>query len=163
MKSVITAFHFTRRYCELLLADIDDAQMTNLPHPGMNHPAWIVGHVALAADLGAQLLGEDMATDEAWMAMFGPGSTPVDDRSKYPSKADLLAMVTRTYDRLLDLLEAADPETTLLQPNQTPFFPDQFPTTGDLLTHLMTTHAMLHLGQLSAWRRCAGLNSVLGI
>jgi len=36
------------------------------------------------------------------------------------------------------------------------------PTVGDLLLHVMTAHPMLHLGQLSAWRRLMGLGSVLG-
>jgi len=32
-----------------------------------------------------------------------------------------------------------------------------------LITHLMTTHAALHLGQLSAWRRAIGKGAVLGV
>ena len=46
-----------------------------------------------------------------------------------------------------------------------PFAPmlELLPTAGDLLAHVLTTHATMHLGQLSAWRRLKGLPAVLGI
>jgi hypothetical protein len=96
------------------------------------------------------------------MKTFGPGSVPVEDRSAYPTKAELVDTMRKTHARAIELLEAATVEE-LAAPNQTPFFPQQFPTVGDLATHLVTTHAAMHLGQLSAWRRCVGKDSVLGI
>jgi hypothetical protein len=32
-----------------------------------------------------------------------------------------------------------------------------------MLLHLITTHPMLHLGQLSAWRRAMGLPGVIRV
>ena len=160
--NTVTAFRFTRRYAELLLAGIEESQMTEQPHPGMNHPAWIIGHLAIGADFISSLLGHGMATGDEEMAAFGPGSTPSASRADYPSKSELLDLLCRMIDRGIPMAEAATPQQ-LSQPNETPFFPETFPTVGDLLTHLMTTHAALHLGQLSAWRRAMGLGSVLGI
>ncbi|MDB4731709.1 DinB family protein, partial [bacterium] len=117
---------------------------------------------ALAADLAASLLGEEMGTDDAWMQTYGPGSTPVDDRGTYPSKAELLQKLESTCERAESLAIGAS-QDQLVAANETPFFPKQFPTVGDLLTHLLTTHAAMHLGQLSAWRRTVGKGSVLGI
>ena len=162
MDSTIVAFRFTLRFANLLVADIDDDQMARQPHPGMNHPAWVLGHYAIGADFVAQLLGQPMLTDDDWMATFGPGSTPTSDRSAYPSRDALLEVVNNTHVRAIEFMATATPEQ-LAAANETPFFPDVFPTVGDLLTHLLTTHAALHLGQLSAWRRCVGLGSVLGI
>lgn len=38
-----------------------------------------------------------------------------------------------------------------------------FPTVGDMVIFLMTSHEMNHLGQVAAWRRAMGLGSATGI
>lgn len=162
MQHTLTVFRFTLFYADKLVADIDDADMTLIPHPGMNHPAWILGHLALGADLAAKLLGQEMATGPRWMVTYGPGSKLVAERDKYPSKSELLDTLRRCYERAATLAAGTTPEQ-LAAPNQTPFFPVQFPTVGDLLTHILSTHPAAHLGQLSAWRRCVGKASVLGV
>lgn len=161
-ETILAAFRFTQSYAEKLAADINEDEMARLPQRGMNHAAWLLGHVALGADFVALLLGQSMVTEETWMATFGPGSTPTDDRAKYPSKDQLLATMRATHDRAIKLLSQAT-QAQLDAPNQTKFFPEEFPTVGALITHLMTTHAALHLGQLSAWRRSMGKNAVLGV
>jgi hypothetical protein len=103
-----------------------------------------------------------MITNEAWMETFGPGSMPVGDRSKYPSKDQLLSTMRTTHKRAIELLTEASPAQLNLS-NETRFFPAEFPTVGALIAHLMTTHAALHLGQLSAWRRSLGKGAVLGV
>ncbi len=162
MNSAITAFRFTHSYAQELVKDIDDSDMAQLPHPGMNHPAWILGHLALGADFVSLLLGGELETDEHWMQTYGPGSQPIDDRSIYASKEELLTLLERLYQRAEKLALSAT-EEQLAQPNQTPFLAAQFPKVGDLLMHLLTTHPASHLGQFSAWRRCVGKKSVLGV
>lgn len=160
--STLNAFRFTLSYAQLLVADIDDIEMANIPHPGMNHPAWILGHLILVADMGAKLLGEEQILDASWMEKYGPGSTPVSDRSAYPSKDELLTTMKEIYQRTEQFAAAAE-DAVLEAKNPTPIFPQQFPTLGDLLTHVLTTHPATHLGQLSAWRRCLGKGPVLGL
>jgi hypothetical protein len=161
-ETILAAFRFTLGYAEKLAADLADVELARLPQPGMNHAAWVLGHVALGSDFVALLLGQAMVTDEAWMATFGPGSMPVGDRAVYPSKSQLLATMRTTHARAIELLSQATAEQ-LDAPNETQFFPAEFPTVGALITHLMTTHAALHLGQLSAWRRALGKCAVLGV
>ena len=161
-EAILAAFRFTLGYAEKLAADLSDGELTTLPHPGMNHAAWIMGHVALGSDFVALLLGQATITDNVWMAKFGPGSTPVSDRSAYPSKNELLATMRSTHAKAIELLSQATADQ-LDSPNETPFFPTEFPTVGAIITHLMTTHAALHLGQLSAWRRVLGKGAVLGV
>lgn len=162
MNSALKAFRFNQRFAAMLIEDIDDADMTQLPHPGMNHPAWILGHLALASDLAANLLGQELQTDNEWMQKYGPGSTPIADRSAYPSKTELFELFMSISQRAEELVADVSDEH-LNSPNETPFFKEQFPIIRDLLTHLLTTHAAMHLGQLSAWRRTVGKGSVLGI
>lgn len=161
-ETILAAFHFTLVYAEKLTADLADEELARLPHAGMNHAAWVMGHVALGSDIVALLLGQATLTDQGWMATFGPGSTPVSDHAKYPSKDELRETMRRTHARAIELLAQATAEQ-LDAPNPTPFFPTEFPTVGALITHLMTTHTALHLGQLSAWRRALGKNAVLGV
>jgi hypothetical protein len=161
-EAILTAFRFTLTYAEKLAAELGDEELAALPHPGMNHAAWVLGHVALGSDFVALLLGQPLFTDEAWMATFGPGSTPVSDRAAYPSKDKLLATMRTTHARAIELMSQAT-GAQMDAPNATRFFPAQFPTVGALIIHLMTTHAALHLGQLSAWRRALRKGSVLGV
>ena len=36
---------FLMQYCRMLMADIADERMAEEPLPGVNHPAWILGHL----------------------------------------------------------------------------------------------------------------------
>ena len=38
-----------------------------------------------------------------------------------------------------------------------------FPTVGDMIIFLMTSHEMDHLGQIAAWRRAMGLGPAIGV
>jgi hypothetical protein len=143
-------------YCERLAADIDDARFAEQPSPGVNPPAWLIGHLAVASDLGVGLFGESRALSEEWHTLFGPGSTPTSDRSAYPSKAELLTTLRTAHERLSTLARSASIEQ-LARPNPSRFFKKELPTTGDILAHLLTSHEGMHLGHLSNWRRQVGL------
>ena len=155
-----TLYTFVLNYCRMLTADIDDARMADQPVPAANHPAWIVGHLAICTDYAAKLLGQPQVCSRVWHKQFGPGSKPTPDRQAYPSKSDLLAALTDGHARVATAAEKADPK--VMQAPQSIIFQQHFPTVGDLIAHLMTTHPCGHLGQLSAWRRLHGLPAVLG-
>ena len=159
-----TLARFAAGYARSLAADLDDAALADQPAPGVNHPAWILGHLAIATDYARQLLGLPMACPQAWHAQFGPGSTPEPDRASYPTKAELLGALEAGIAAVLEALPGADP-AALAQPHGVPiaFLKDAFPTRADLLAHLLTTHAAAHLGQLSLWRRWKGLPGVLAL
>jgi hypothetical protein len=149
-------------YCRLLAKDIEDTKLCDQPAPGVNHPAWILGHLAVCTDYAARLLGDSMACPKEWHKKFGPGSSLSTNRSDYPSKAELMAAVEAGHERVTGSARQVTAER-LAQPQPGPFFKTELPTVGDLLGHLMTTHPCTHLGQLSTWRRCMGLGSVLNI
>ncbi len=149
-------YAFMLGYCERLAADIDDTRLAEQPSPGVNPPAWLLGHLAVASDMGVGLFGESRAISEEWHTLFGPKSIPVSDRSAYPSKAELLAALRTAHERLSGLARAATAEH-LARPNPSPFFKKELPTTGDILGHLLTSHEGMHLGHLSNWRRQVGL------
>jgi hypothetical protein len=150
-------------YGQKLIADIPDEQMCAQPIEGrvMNHPAFILGHLAWANDnRAASLTGQQPAgaANPQWKELFGMGSKPASDRSKYPSKAELLKAFEDAHARLGEAAAKATPEA-LAQPTPEPMRA-RFPTVGALVLGLMTSHFATHLGQLSAWRRAMGYPSV---
>jgi hypothetical protein len=159
-----TLARFVAGYARLLVADLDDAALADPIAPGANHPAWILGHLAIATDYARQQLGLPAACPEAWHRRFGPGSTPEPDRALYPPKAELLAALEAGIAGVLDALPGADP-AAMAAPHGVPiaFLRDAVPTRADLLAHLLTTHPAVHLGQLSLWRRARGLPGVLAL
>lgn len=154
-------YQFMLDYCRLLTDDITEEQLTLQPAAGAHHPAWILGHLAIACDYAALCLGGSWACPREWHELFGPGSQVQSDRSVYPSKAELLTAIEAGHARVAQAAENAT-EAQLSQPREG-FLADKLPLVGDMLAHLMTTHAAIHLGQLSMWRRIHGLPSVLGV
>ncbi len=149
-------FAFQLRYIEALVADLSEAEMTAQPAPGMNHPAWLLGHLAWAADFVPALLGGASSLDEEWSARFGARSRPIANAELYPDKATLLETLRTTHTAASQILPAITPQILAL-PFPEPGFRSVMPTIGDGLFHILTTHEATHTGQLSAWRRALEL------
>lgn len=147
---------FLLQYCRMLVGDIADERLADQPLPGVNHPAWILGHLAFSAARARGLLGSEKELPEAWTPLFGPGSKPSASRSDYPSKDDLLRAVEQGFERLRQQAAAASPEQ-LAQHSTNPYTKDALPRTQDGVAFLLTGHLGVHLGQLSTWRRMVGL------
>lgn len=158
----LTLYAFVLQYCEMLAAGIDDHRLAEQPLPGVNHPAWILGHLAVGTDYAAKILGERFACPIDWHRQFGPGSTISGNRSIYPTKDELLAAIRVGHARVTAALAHVD-EAKLAAPNPLGVLVNELPTVGDMLAHLLTTHAATHLGQLSAWRRMIGLPEVIEV
>ncbi len=160
-----TVSNFNLVYARKLVEDVSDEQMTLQPsvdgHVVPNHPAWVLGHVAYAFSNGAKMLGGEPVVPDDWNGPFGNGSTPVTDASSYPDKASLLNTFEEAHARVSQAFAAAG-DAALAAENPIEGLRPMFPTVGELVTFIMTSHAMLHLGQLSAWRRAVGLPSVFG-
>ena len=69
------------QYCRMLVADIADELLAEQPVADINHPAWILGHLAWTADRALELLGASVTTPAAWTTLFGRGSKPSDSRA----------------------------------------------------------------------------------
>src|SRR5262249_9370889 len=97
LDSAIKVNSFLMGYCRRLLADIPEERMAEQPLPGVNHPAWILGHLAVTADFAAGLLGADKTLPQEWGPLFVPGSKPSAIRGSYPSKDKLLAALEQRF------------------------------------------------------------------
>jgi hypothetical protein len=123
--------------------------------PGMNHAAWVLGHLAYVFDSMIAVWDQKPEMSPEWKALFNVASKPEPDRAKYPSKAELLAAYEKAYQRIVDTVKAAPSEAFDREfPN--PKLRPMLPTIGVAMTHILTSHQGVHLGQLSSWRRAEG-------
>lgn len=102
-----TINRFLLNYCRMMVSDIPDERMTEQPLPGVNHPAWILGHLAYSADGAVGALGGVKMLTGEWIKRFGPGSQPTTIRSDYPSKEELLQKLEERFQLARDLAAAA--------------------------------------------------------
>ncbi len=154
-------FAFHHAFAHLLADPVPAGRFAEQPAAGVNHPAWIVGHLAFAADVGLKVSGVPTVCPAGWDATFGIGSVPASDPGAYPPKAELLALYDLTHERLTAAAPHADP-AVLASPQPLDFLRPHMQTMGDLLSHILSSHEAFHLGQLSTWRRVLGFPSARG-
>jgi uncharacterized damage-inducible protein DinB len=156
---VLRAAKVNSDYAQKLVADIPDDKMAEQPAPGMNHAAWVLGHLTFVADSMIRVFDQPFSMPKEWIELFNLASRPSGDRARYPSKAALLDAYEKAYARLTEAVRAAPSELLDTEfPN--PKLRAQLPTIGVAMVHILTSHHGLHLGQLSAWRRAMGMPMV---
>lgn len=156
----IDNFAFSQSYLHKLVDDVACEQWCAQPLPGkvLNHPAWVVGHLAWVHQNGvAFVTGQPNAAPAAWKELFAPGSKVSVERSAYPAKAELLAAYDASCPVFIDAIRHAKPESLAQAAPER--MRSRFPTIGHLILGMITSHETVHLGQLSAWRRAMGLAS----
>ena len=157
-KTMVNLFDVMRSMAAEMAEGLPDDEFDR-SRGGSNSPKWITGHLALGMDFGLNLLGISTGRIEEMMPVYGPGSPGGEIGDDGRSRAQLLAHLRTTGDRLREAVLNAD-EQQLAGPNETPFLAKELPTVGDLLGHVFTTHIALHMGQLSQIRRELGLPSL---
>ena len=143
-----------------LVSDLTDDQMCAQPHGVVNHPAWSLGHLAVAANAAGRLLGVSSDLPAGWEDTFKTGGIPSPDKSLFPGKDELLRVIAAQHARIAQGLSDVDP-AVLAQPHPHEKRRAHFPTVGDFVIFLMTAHEMDHLGQIAAWRRAMGLGAAV--
>ena len=142
-----------------MLGDLRDDQWVAQPIEGMNHPAWIVGHIAYSCQMIGIEMGLAPWLPEDWADRFGSDQRPVADSERYPLPSELLSAfddaTARVRRRLAEINDA-----DLAGPLPDRRHREAFPTLGHAVLHILTVHTAIHLGQLSAWRHAVGLPSV---
>ena len=128
-----------------------------------NHPAFIVGHLSIypsriVAELGGDASG--IQPTAHYNELFSPSASCVDDpdRSIYPAKEELMGKLIEGYQAAIDSLEAADDAAFTVE-NSNEKMRGKFASVGAMHGFYVGGHFMLHMGQLSTWRRAMGLGS----
>ncbi len=116
------------------------------------------GHlVELGGELFLDLFPEDRAED--WNDLFGMGSEPVDDPSKYPPYEELLNHFHQRREALVEWFTQLD-DSRLTEPLKEEW--KGFAENLGCLMSSMAVHEGMHTGQLMDVRRGLGLPRVMG-
>jgi uncharacterized damage-inducible protein DinB len=148
-------------YAQALVGDLSETQVCAQPAEAVNHPAWVIGHLAMTSDrvVNKGVLQGQAQLPDAWSQPFGPNSTPVSDREQYPAMDELCQALSSIHQHVDAAVRALD-DQALNEANPMQRLADRLPTKGHALTHVLIAHENLHLGQLSAWRRVQGYPAV---
>jgi hypothetical protein len=145
----------------MLVKDIPPAQFAHMPHPQMNHPAFCIGHLSLYGDRLLRLIGREELVRERprYLELFKYGTPCVEQDGRYPPKDEIVAYYLERYDAAMTALPGFEPG--LLSRPADESARARFPTVGSQINFLLNNHQMVHLGQVSAWRRAVGLGPAL--
>ena len=147
---------FNREYLTSLMSDIHNNELDLQLQPGLHSVRWIVSHIAIVADYGLKQFKLPFVCPLSWHAAYGPGSEAGTADSVKPDRDELMDVIEKGYSVLCQAMESASPEL-LLEPHEVDLLQaTAIKTRGDLISHILTTHFSVHLGQLSALRRLLG-------
>lgn len=146
-------------YFGQLVANLPKDKLTAQPGGLKNHPLWIVGHLYFASQAQGSMIGATQPCSQEYTKLFGMGSQPLADASKYPKFDELCAKYLESREVVSKAFLAAS-EADLARPNPVEAMAKIFPTVGSMIALGMVSHDAVHFGQLSSWRRAMGLPAV---
>ena len=164
-QTIADSLRLSLGYSERLLKDVTADTFARFACPGgqtveSNHAAFVYGHLSLYAprilgDLGL----EAPAIPDGFANVFSKDAQCADDPdgSIYPTMDAVTGFFFEGYKAALSALEAAD-DAVFQQDNPLGgAMAEKFPTMGSMHNFYVGGHVMIHMGQMSAWRRMQGL------
>lgn len=157
-----TALNYGRAVCAGIAADQFGRRPQNIE---CNTPAWVIGHLSIYPDKALGLIGRgDLAqTDERYETLFAAGTPSPDDPdgTYYPAMEELLDRFVSRTELILRELPGVEESVFRAENPAEGRFREMFPSIGSAVGFLLCGHTMMHLGQVSTWRRCMGLGSAM--
>jgi hypothetical protein len=129
-----------------------------------NHPAFVLGHLSIYPSRVITELGGDdsvVTPSDKYEALFSPSATCLDDPEGklYPAMDEIKEKFFAAHHAAIEILLTADDAAfTVENPNEK--MRDKFATKGSMHAFYLGGHLMIHMGQISAWRRAMGLGKV---
>ncbi len=130
-----------------------------------NHPAFVYGHLSLYPARMMEFMGLNpgsIAPDQRYQDLFSHGKDCIHDpeRRTYPSMDEIVAKFRASHKAVLDALPGVE-DAVFARETPHEGMRARFPKVGSAVAFLLCSHTMMHLGQVSAWRRCMGLGSAM--
>ena len=151
------------RYAQRLLTGITPDRFARFSAPGgeavqANHPAFVLGHLSLYPQKVVGLLGADTTSvtpPAHFEQVFSKDASCTDDvdGNIYPKQEEVVEFFLASYAAAIEAVRhASDASLSAPNPVDSPM-KNILPTLGSMLSFYLTGHVMMHLGQLSTWRR----------
>lgn len=153
----------TLGYAELLVKDIPAEKFAFMPMPNVNHPAFAIGHLSIYGDNILKLIGRTELVRERpeFVALFKAGVACVADDGRYPGKDEIVDYFLERYRAAAEALKWVSEDVLNAENPAEGRWKLMFPKVGGAVNFLLNNHAMMHLGQVSAWRRVMGMPGVM--
>ncbi|TWT91481.1 DinB family protein [Neorhodopirellula pilleata] len=153
-------------YAERLIEGVQPDQFARFAEVGgtkieSNHPAFVLGHLSLYPCRIVEDLGGDSSAikpSAKYDALFSPAATCLDDPEGklYPPMEEIAQKFFTAHQAAIEaLLQADDAAFKVENPNEK--MRGKFATKGAMHAFYLGGHIMIHMGQISAWRRAMGL------
>lgn len=153
-------------YAERLIQGVRSDQFAQFAEVGgtkieSNHPAFVLGHLSIYPCRIVEDLGGDPSVIEPsakYDALFSPTATCLDDPEGklYPPMDEITQKFFAAHQVAIEaLLQADDAAFVVENPNEK--MRGKFATKGAMHAFYLGGHIMIHMGQISAWRRAMGL------
>ncbi len=149
-------YEFNLRHVRYFVEDLAPEQCVRQPNGLINHPAWQIGHLALAADLAAFELGADQTFPPEWAERFFPGAAITAEVGDYPAMSELVDQLATQHERVSPMLATAT-AAQLAAPCRMEMLHRRFSRVGDFITYITSAHEGVHIGQIACWRREMGI------
>ncbi len=161
--SIIPAATMSLGYLLSLAEDIPADRWADKAIEGMNHPAFLYGHLAIYGNRMLEFIGRtDLVNEVPFDAeKVAAGSECQDDASLYPTKDVVLPYLKERYETVIATLPSVDPEVFAKENPVEGRFREMLPTIGAVAVFMLNNHVMMHAGQVSHWRRAIGLGPVM--
>lgn len=153
-------------YAERLLADVKAEDFSKFARSGdtvieSNHPTFIYGHLSLYAPRVVEQLGGDASSvqpTDAYLKLFSKDAKCVDDPDGaiHPPMTEIVDALMKSHRLAIDVLDSAE-DSLFFEENPNEGMRAKFPTVGAMHGFYLGGHFMLHMGQMSAWRRAMGM------
>ncbi len=169
-ESIIAPLKMGLGLSELLVKDVKPEIFARKPTVNgtlihANHAAFNFGHLALYPSRWLTTLGLDgshLAAPVGFDELFAAGKECKDDvtGSIYPKMEVVMSAFSSAHKGAIDLIKSVD-DAVFAKPNPREAMRERLPTIGAAMIFYTSAHMMMHLGQVSTWRRCYGLGPVM--
>ena len=157
---ILGQFQFGQMLFDKFTGDLSDEDYFQIPMPGANHVAWLMGHVACTEDWAAGLVsGNPLQIPSATHDLFNSSSESVADAGTYPTRKEIDEFFKSSRVNIVEVLKAFD-DSRWGDPSPPEAPQDFFPTFG-ALWNLQGVHQFWHIGHITVCRVALGKKRVL--
>ena len=137
------------------LSDLSDADLMSRPTKGCNHVAWQLGHLIASECMLLDSICPGAAAElpAGFAEAHSKDMCGEEDASKFCTKQEYIDLFEKVHGATLAALEKASADD--LDAESPEQFRKMFPTVGHIFV-LISTHGMMHAGQLVPVRRNLG-------
>lgn len=145
-----------------LVQDMKDTPTAFPTAKGGNHPLWVLGHLTYSEGnlVSEFVLGEKNPVAQ-WKEVFGQGTEPVADASRYPTFDEVLRKFEEVRSRTLKTLASLS-DDDLDKPSKAPAELSQYFGNIGQCFAAIGMHFTYHGGQVADARRAAGKKPLMG-